>query len=162
MKKQKGQTLIEALVALGVAVVVATAITIAAISALKTTEFNSNANLASQYAQEGVEFARSIAQEDWGKFHTYQDDYCYNDNTTGLTSKGSNSCSLSKATSFARVLTIDQTGGGQCNSSAYVLVTVSWRDGACVNTNNDPLYNYFCHNVKVETCLSSVNAVTLP
>lgn len=157
MKNQKGQTLIEALVALGAAIIVITAITIAAISSLNNTEFNSNANLASHYAQEGIAFARHIASANWSKFQTYQGDYCYDNEATDLILKGLSTCSLSKATSFARVLTIDQASGGECRSSAHVVVKVFWKDGACV----DPLLP-FCHNVNLETCLSDVNATHLP
>lgn len=157
MKNQKGQTLIEALVALGAAVVVITAITIAAIFSLNNTQFNSNANLASHYAQEGIAFARHRAQANWSKFKTYQGEYCYDNDATELVLKGVSTCALSQATVFTRVLTIDQTGGVNCESSAYVMVKVSWRDGSCV----DPLLPY-CHNVNLETCLSNVNAISLP
>ena len=129
MKKkfQKGQTLIEALIALGAAVIVIAAITAGAISSLSTTEFNSNENLATHYAQEGIEFANHLAEVNWTNFKTYQGDYCYDSDAVSLVLKGLNNCALSSAPIFSRVISISQGGGGQCVSSAYVLVTVSWK-----------------------------------
>jgi len=161
MKNQKGQTLIEALIALGAAVVVISAIVVGAISSLSTTKFSSNSNLADQYAQEGMEFARHLAQQNWSSFSTYGKigaiSYCYDNNATSLVVKAQNTCALSQAPIFTRILTIDQTGGGECKWSAYILVTVAWKDGACANALQP-----FCHKVTLENCLSSVNAVTPP
>lgn len=60
MKKQRGQTLLETLLALGVCVIILSAITVIVISSLNSTQFTKRQNLASQYAQEGMEVVRKI------------------------------------------------------------------------------------------------------
>ncbi|MBI3069818.1 MAG: hypothetical protein HYY87_00750, partial [Candidatus Levybacteria bacterium] len=57
-KVQKGQTLIEVLLALGTAVVVLSATVVAVLSALNNAQFSKNQSLATQYAQEGMEVMR--------------------------------------------------------------------------------------------------------
>jgi hypothetical protein len=70
MMNQKGQSLVEALIALGVATIVVSAMAVAAITAVNNADFSKYQNLATQYAQQGVEIVRQQSQTDWNIFYT--------------------------------------------------------------------------------------------
>ena len=55
---QAGQTLIEVLVALAGITIIVTSLTVAVITSLNSAEFVKNQNLATQYAQQGMEVMR--------------------------------------------------------------------------------------------------------
>jgi len=55
---QKGQGLVEALIALGAAVIIIAAITIAVITAVSNSDFSTEQNLATGFAQQGMEIVR--------------------------------------------------------------------------------------------------------
>jgi type II secretory pathway pseudopilin PulG len=63
--KQKGQVLIEALVALGVAVVIIGVVVIVVINSLNNVELAKNENLATQYAKEGIEVVKELSETNW-------------------------------------------------------------------------------------------------
>lgn len=66
----KGQTLLEILVALGTGVVVLLALSTVVLSSLSAAQFSKNQNLATLYAQQGMEIVRSIKQTNWDSFYT--------------------------------------------------------------------------------------------
>lgn len=161
---EKGQTLIETLVALGAAVLVLSAIAVAVISALNNTQYTKNQNQATQYAQQGIEVMRQISQSSWGTFSAYNARrYCLAQGDTAPCILGSStgSCSLSSATScgqnygiFVREVDIAQGSDVSCsNESIGVTVIVSWSDGKCTDPSN-----VYCHNVKLNSCLSNLNS----
>ncbi len=168
-EKQNGQTLIEALVALGAAVLVLSAITVAVISALNNVQYTKNQNLATQYAQQGIEIMRQISQSSWGSFSAYNAGrYCLAQRDTSPCPLGSliGSCSVSSGTScgqnygiFVREVDVAQGSQVTCSiGSIGVTVIVSWSDGRCTDLNNT-----YCHNVKLNSCLSNHNVnVTAP
>ncbi len=167
--KEKGQTLIEALIALGAAVLVLSAITVAVISAINNVQYTKNQNLATQYAQQGVEVMRQISQSSWGTFSLYNASrYCLAQNDTVPCPLGSSigSCSQSSINScgqnygiFVREVDIAQGSQVSCsNGSIGITVIVSWADGRCTD-----LTNTYCHNVQLNSCLSNHNnAVSVP
>lgn len=57
---QKGQTLLELIIALGLLIIIATAITVSTSSGLKNSLFSSNQAQATKYAQEGLEKVKLI------------------------------------------------------------------------------------------------------
>ena len=76
-KKQLGQTLLEALIALATAVVIISAMTVIVLSSLNNAQFSRNQNQATQYAQQGIEFLKNLAQSDWASFKANtQVNYC--------------------------------------------------------------------------------------
>lgn len=162
--KEKGQTLIEALVALGAAVLVLSAITVAVISALNNTQYTKNQNLATQYAQQGIEIMRQINQSSWETFSSYNARrYCLAQGDTFPCPLGSatGSCSQSSQTScgqnygiFVREVDIAQGSEASCSDESIgVTVIVSWSDGKCTDPGN-----VYCHNVKLNSCLSNLNS----
>lgn len=156
---EKGQTLIEALVALGAAVLVLSAITVAVVSALNNVQYAKNQNLATQYSQQGIETMRQISTSSWKSFSAYTtDEYCLAQGDTVPCLRGSStgSCSLGSATScgqnygiFVREVAIEQNSSS-CSGNAFITVIVSWPDGKCTDPGNP-----YCHNVKLNSCLSN-------
>src|SRR3989338_6084252 len=70
-KKQSGQTLLEALVALATAVVIISAMTVTVLSSLNNAQFSKNQNQATLYAQQGIEFLKNQAQYNWNLIAGY-------------------------------------------------------------------------------------------
>ena len=162
-KEQNGQTLIEALVALGAAVLVLSAITVAVISALNNTQYTKNQNLATQYAQQGIEIMRQISDSNWTSFSAYNAGrYCLAKGDTSPCPLGSSigSCSIIQSTScgqnygiFVREVDIAQGSNVSCAAGSIgVSVTVSWSDSKC-NASSP-----YCHNVMLKSCLSDHNS----
>ena len=159
---QKGQTLVEALVALGAAVVVIAAITIATISGLNNVQYGKNQNLATQYAQEGLEYVRHLSQANWSGFNsTYKNNkyWCYKLGSSGLTVDpdytNSSNC-LASGSIFSRQVRIDFSGVSPCIGTALIQSTVLWTDGKCNNSTT------YCHTVTVKSCVTDLTTVPTP
>ncbi|NIT04034.1 hypothetical protein GTO10_03850 [Candidatus Saccharibacteria bacterium] len=69
-KEKSGQSLVEAVVALGIALVVITGLVALAVIAVKTATLTRNRSLAVQYAQEGLEALRSVRDRDFTSLPT--------------------------------------------------------------------------------------------
>ncbi len=162
-EKQNGQTLIEALVALGAAVLVLSAITVAVVSALNNVQYTKNQNLATQYSQQGIEIMRQISESSWTSFSAYNAGrYCLAQGDTSPCPLGSSigSCSLSSAIScgqnygiFVREVDIAQGSQASCSDGSIgVTVIVSWSDSKC------DLSSPYCHDVRLNSCLSNHNS----
>ncbi len=152
----KGQTLIEALLALSVITIIISAISVTTVIALNNADFGKNQALATQYAQEGAEVLRNIRNSDYPTFATYEGNYCL--------AKGANSASslvkshncIPNFDSFIRSISIEQFPPGcGVSDTAKVTVTVAWKDGKCAN-------GYYCHSSKLISCLSTINPVQSP
>ncbi len=168
-----GQTLIEVLVALSVITVIVTSITIAAITSLNNAEFVKNQNLATQYAQQGMEIMRFMRNTNYGTFVTLSQHYCLADTCRQIETNpaasdyitcGPNSgvCNPNVSNTFVREITIynDTPGGGspnQCQYGTYVISSVSWADNKCTSRVNP-----YCHSVKLSSCFSSGDVVPAP
>lgn len=162
---EKGQTLIEVLVALTAAIVVIYAIATAVISALSNAQFSKSQGIATQYAQEGIEIMRQIRDSDWSRFYSYKQTdstiyYCLNKNAKDVTENGS-ACSPN-VDSFIREVQIQKNSSDctqplQITNAAKVTVIVYWSDGKCTNTNN-----LYCHNVRLSSCFSDFQVVATP
>jgi type II secretory pathway pseudopilin PulG len=153
----KGQTLIEMVVALGIACIIIIAITAAVISALSGVQFSKNQNLATQYAQEGMEFMHQLRDADYAAFvaKSRNDAYCLgSDRALGA---DLNTCKTTPniGTSLIRTVVIKDR---DCdNNLTKVSVSVSWRDGKCT----DPTKPY-CHASSLVQCFSNYNKKAAP
>lgn len=174
----KGQTLIEVLVALGVGVLIVSAIAIAILSSLNNAQYSKSQNLASQYAQEGMETVRKIRDNDWTTFNNYDGSYCLDKGTTTLVEKEpplAGGCphgivGSQNLDTFARQIDIDQNSP-DCGLSPFptptpspvplnparVRVIVSWADSKCTNVDN-----VYCHNITLTSCFSDANVILAP
>lgn len=164
---QKGQSLIEAIVALGVAGIIIAAITIAVISAVSNSDFAKYQNLATNAAQEEMAYVRNLSKTDWNSFQsTYSGSglsgcFCYDSVKKKLTSTNLEDC-LGRAANctnssdmFDRYVYInfsgqDQYGGSKCVASAFTQTGASWTDGKC-SSNLD-----YCHQVTLDTCIGDI------
>lgn len=158
LKKQRGQTLLEILIALGASVFVLSAITVVVISSLSGTQFTKNQNLAKQYAQEGIEVVRRIRDSGgWTGFSTLNGRYCLSAGSTLLPSASPPCTTRNVGGVFVREIQIvagNCPSGGGPNGST-VTSTVSWADGKCTG-------NTYCHKVQLATCLHNVNFKAAP
>ncbi|OGH23669.1 MAG: hypothetical protein A2958_02755 [Candidatus Levybacteria bacterium RIFCSPLOWO2_01_FULL_38_13] len=148
-----GQTLLEVLVALGVATIVISAIVVIVISSLKGGQFSTSQNQANQYAQEGLEIVKNKAQSDWTTFRSYLPYSCLGQDQTISpplgTSCGSNLGTFSREILFSHYVAND--GNTDCLPTTVdrtkVTATVYWSDSKC------PAGTPFCHKVQLISCL---------
>ncbi len=166
MSPQKGQTLIEVLVALGIAVVVLTAMGTAVISALNNAQFSKSQNLATHYAVEGMEVMRRIRDSDWTTFTGFSGDYCLPANSSTITLRSGSprpQCLPPNIPpSFVREVLIQQafpqcvTNSLPPRPGARVVVSVFWTDGSCAAASP------YCHVARNESCFSNATVVPSP
>ena len=64
-RSREGQSLVEAIVAIGISVVIITGLVVLAVGAVRTATLSRNRAIAVQYAQEGIEALRSIRDRDF-------------------------------------------------------------------------------------------------
>jgi Tfp pilus assembly protein PilV len=152
---QKGQSLVEALVALAAAAVIVSAIAIAVITSVNNSDFSRSQNIATQYAQEGIEVLRNLSETSWTTFSTYSGTYCLAQDSTSLTVPGSG-CAQNINTTYVRQVMITP-GSGTCSGNTKVTVTVFWGDGKCTSASNP-----YCHSVVLDSCLANINSTVLP
>lgn len=155
---ESGQTLIEVMIALGIAVVIVSAITIAVVIALDNTSYSRNQNLATQFAQEGMEIVRQKRDTNLTSFQALTDrTYCLAKGSTTLVRKQENFCTDFDQSSslFRREIEIyhppDSSscddGNADTESLTKVVSTVFWTDGKCPEV--------FCQQVSLESCLAN-------
>lgn len=167
---QKGQTLIEVLIALGAAVTIVVAISTVVVAALNNAQFSRNQVLAIQHATEGIEFMRKLRDSDWNAFSGYAaGTYCFNQNASSLILR-SGSCGQNVDAFFVREIEIEKnasncqpanppaptptsvpTNGTKITSSVY------WTDSKCTSAANR-----FCHSTKQVTCLTNYTVIPTP
>lgn len=155
MRNQKGQSLIEALIALGAAAVIVSAIAVAVITAVNNSDFSKNQNLATQYAQQGMDILRQKSESNWQSFSAYGGNYCLNQDSTTLTPQGV-ACPKNISNFFVRQITISQNSSS-CSTNAKVSVSVAWTDGKCTSSAN-----VYCHAVVLDSCLANISQTQLP
>lgn len=176
---EKGQSLIEVLVGLATASIIVGAITVATLSSLNNAVFSKNQNLATQYAQQGVEIVRSVRDRNYSQFEqlvgtSSATTYCLAKSCTTInppSASQSDPCGPmylqcqqnvggENADTFVRQVRIDPNstdcadGAQQQTQATGVTVNVSWYDAKC------PTTNLFCHTASLSTCLSTYNVIT--
>jgi len=161
MKREDGQTLIEILLAVGVAAAIITAIAAVVISALNNATFRKNQNLATSYAQQGMEVVRAIRDRSWTDFSLLDGWMCLPQNSTTLTPRVGLDCDgEGNVGIFIREIRM-QLNQSDCTASVVntkVTVAVKWSDSKCTSP---PPFNY-CQEVKLISCLTKINAVGAP
>ncbi len=163
-----GQTLIEVLLALGVAVIIVTAITAVIVTALNNATFTKNQNLANQYVQQGMEIVRAIRDKSWNDFFNYNlTNYCLPQDSTVPEHKTGPSCEgqgdiFVGGVKFIREITLNRNYPdcrGPTNTKVKVTVKVQWSDSKCPEV---PPQARFCHEVKLVSCFTKINVVPTP
>lgn len=133
-KKAKGQSLLEVLIALAVAVIVVLALVRAVTVAIRNASFARSQASATKYAQEGMEWIRSQRDERWTNLLNQANDSTYCLNTLSWASGG---CSFSLGGKFKREATVKPPVGDKIE----VEVKVSWQETD--RTHKSQLYSYF-------------------
>lgn len=157
-RSHKGLMIVEVLVALGVAAIVVTAVTVAISTSLNNTQFTKDQNLALGYAQEGIEVMRQKRDSDYGTFRSIASNtYCLAKGSTTLAA-GATCTTTPNVDNYIRTVAVTQntTCGGVANLTK-IEVKVTWTSNKCTNANNR-----YCHNTKVESCLSDYLLVPTP
>jgi len=128
MKKiMRGQSMIEAVVAVGIVILLVTGLLVATTSTLKFGRMSKDRTTALQYAKEGLEIVRVIKDNGWDNIPS--DSTATRCLLEGEQEFTTGSCQISTTSPFSR--TIDFTDDGDCtvaNDCRKVTVTVSWMD----------------------------------
>lgn len=149
-KSEKGQSLIEVLIALAASVAIVTAIAVTVITSLSNVEFTKNQNLATQYSREGIEIIRQKAKDNWISFSSIYTSVNYCLDSNGVLTVMLGSCSQNVGI-FKRQITINQSDVSKCSGGVKVISRVLWSDSKCLTGNA------FCHDVQLDTCLANIN-----
>jgi len=132
----KGQSLIEVMVALSVAIIVMTAIVMSVVIAIANSQFYKSQNLANHYARQAMESLRQLARSDWNSFTSYENEkYCLTDEEL-LYEIESTTCNNSRVNNFKREVEIyhendDCAVVNSTDKGSKVVVIVSWNDSKC-------------------------------
>lgn len=174
MNTQKGQSLVEVLAVLGIAIGIISAITIAVISSLTNVERGKTNALATSYAQTGMEIVRTQRQTDVSLFRTFLGSYCLAKACSSIIpsdiacgTKSGSACPQN-VDSYIREVTF-QPSDGSCEAptlppptpqpplanNTKVTVSVYWNDGKCQGGE-------FCQKVQLVSCFSDTNIVNSP
>ncbi len=135
---QKGQTLIEAVVVIGIVVLLATGLVSGTTASLKSAQTGRSRTLAVSLAQEGVELMRTLRDQQWSSFQAHSGYYCLSSDHL-LDPSVSESCPLDIVTengSFGRSVEFDWQ-----DPLMVVTVRVSYIEGASTRTTS--LVTYF-------------------
>lgn len=160
MKNQSGQTLVEVLVALGIAVILLSGLTLAVLSALSNTTFSRNQNLATQYGQEAIEQMRTMRDSNYATFSQLSGTYCFAKTCSSVTTTAGicgtqTNCAKNIDNFFQRRIIITRNDG-TCGGATKVQADVLWTDGGC------PAGNPLCKKVDIISCFTgTVVAPTL-
>lgn len=138
--KKDGQSLLEALVAMAVAILIVGGLVVAVIVAVRNAQFAKNQTLATKYANEGMEWIRSERDTDWTIFAARSGPppggttYCLNN-----LSWASLPCSFSLANNTFKREAVLITR--EADRKIEAKVTVSWTDPA--GPHKSELTSYF-------------------
>lgn len=110
---EKGQGLLEALVAMAVAILIVSGLVVAVIVAVKNASFAKNQALATKYAQGEMENVRSLRDTNWDTFWSRAD------TTVGPTPIS--------GTIFSKIISYTDISGGT-NDKMSVTVMVTWTE----------------------------------
>ncbi|MFH0863899.1 MAG: hypothetical protein V1858_02345 [Candidatus Gottesmanbacteria bacterium] len=153
MKKNKGQFLIETLIALAASILIISGLVTAVTSAVKNAQFSKNQALATKYATEGMEWVRSQRDQNWSTFYPLSttsspgNRYCISTLPTS-TWPSTNACGTSdyisgpsSATVFKREVLLFTEPATLPEIKIKATITVSWSDAGGNHKSN--LESYF-------------------
>lgn len=122
-----GQSLVEAVVVIGVVVVLVTGIVVGTTASLRNTNEGKTRSLALKYSQEGIEYARNLRNIGWTGFAEKSGAYCL-DKTSVLTAATSGECPVNVDSVYKRSLTFTWV-----DPVMTVVSQVSWDNGRGVH-----------------------------
>lgn len=157
--KDKGQTIIEAIIALAAIILILTSISIVVINSVNNSQFIKNQNIGNKYAQQAFELVRGIQKNDLTQFASYTGGpYCINesDNPPLPTQLNCDPTTANIDSTFIRTIYFDQ-GASPCDiTQTRLRVSVAWSSGKC------PFNNRFCHKAELVSCLRYQSIISSP
>ena len=140
--KKNGQTLIELIIALGVGIIILSSIVAVVLLSLHSAQFAKSQNLATQYAQEGMEVVRTIKNRSWTEFSALTAvDYCLAKNETSLSTKPVGGSCPTIDIIFTREVKVEWIGANCTAQRVCVTTTVFWLDSK--GRHESKLFSYF-------------------
>lgn len=147
----RGQTIIEAAIALALIIVVLGAIAIAVLTGFGNSQFVSDQTQSSKYAQDGMEYIRYLSNNDPATFDGISATstiYCYNIPTGSIDDTFDpiacpNTPNISGK--FVRSAQFERNEASLCGGGTKVTVWVAWRSGKCEATD-------YCHTSQLVSC----------
>lgn len=131
----KGQTIVEAIVVLGIVVLLVTGLIAGTTSSLRSVQSGKIKSQALKYAEEGMEYARNLRNQDWSVFQAKSGSYCLD---SSLTLTPGSACALTADDIFTRGITFTWDLN---NNNMTVVVAVGYIEGS--QTKNVTLTTYF-------------------
>lgn len=159
-QRQKGQSMLEAVAALGVIAIVMTALTIAVLLGLGNSGYSKKNNLATQYAQQGMEIIRNMRETDGTAFWVLNKAYYLPNSIVDsannapvdiCSGKNPPSTAPKIGDTYIRTFCVDATVGAGCDRK--VTVSVWWQDGKCPD-------NGYCKKASIASCFADLRAPT--
>lgn len=136
-KLNNGQTLVEAVVVVGVVVLLVTGLIAGTTASLRSARSGRTKTQAVSLAQEGIEIARGKRDDDWSTFQGYSGSYCLGSDHIPSPSGGACSPNITTAEgSFTRSVSFNWQ-----NPRMVVTTTVSYPEGEL--TRDVTLTTYF-------------------
>lgn len=148
--EQAGQTLLEVAMAVGVVLVLITAITIVTLEGLRNSQFSQNETQATKLAQEGIDRVRAIRDRN-GLIYTGSGvgGACAGGTCVNWNSFTWNSCTTTSSCSF-RLGFLDNSGG-----SCLVSGSSSANPCLILSTSKEPILGKFSRGITITDCLAS-------
>ena len=162
---QKGQLLIEAILALAIVVIIVTGIVIALVYSINNSTLSKDQNIATGYAQEGLDIIRNMKDSDYNTFSGLNGTYCLPEGITAIDPSADPSeevtdCALI-ANRFKRQIYINPNGEDTrpdpttqvCNAGRFFVASIIlWSEKRCENQDT-------CGKVELNSCFKDLNQV---
>ncbi|MEK9143595.1 MAG: prepilin-type N-terminal cleavage/methylation domain-containing protein [Patescibacteria group bacterium] len=127
MHDQRGQTLVEVIVAIGVVVLLVTGLIVSTSVSLKASQYGKMRSLGTQYANEAIEVTRNLRDSGWSTFAVYGGvtpiSWCLD--KAGVWTQMAGTCSPNIDNFYTRMVTFTWD-----DPRMKVDVAVTWVDGA--------------------------------
>ena len=121
---QSGQSLVEAVVVIGVVVLLVTGIVAGTTASLRNIDQGKTRSLALKYSQEGVEYGRNLRNTGWETFQAKSGVLCL-DKASVLTAASSGVCPVNVDSVYTRSLTFTWS-----DPTMTVVSRATWNDGS--------------------------------
>jgi len=165
--REKGQGLIEAIIALSAGVLVVSALAIVVISAVGNSDYTRIQNQATAYTQEQLEALKDMSKNDWNRFNAYDGTYCPSADLNLGTRISGNCQTPIVGNIYVRQVDITHSSatyaacgydppGASPPTGILIKVSVSWNDGRCDSADD------YCHSVKLNSCAEEINVIPTP
>lgn len=136
MKYQKGQTLAEIIVVLGIVLLLVTSLIAGSTGALRTSDQSKLRSLAVSYGQEAMEKTRQMRDENWTTFQSKSGLWCLD--KAGSWTQSAGVCPVNIDSQFTRGVTFSWNA---VDERMEVTTTVSWQDAG--STHQSTLKTFF-------------------